>query len=68
MSKRFAKHCERNKQPILDQLAIYFKSSRRVLEIGSGTGQHAIYFAEQLPHLLGIRVICPKTTPVLTPG
>jgi len=51
MSKRFAKHCERNKQPILDQLAIYFKSSRRVLEIGSGTGQHAIYFAEQLPHL-----------------
>jgi cyclopropane fatty-acyl-phospholipid synthase-like methyltransferase len=52
MSKCFAEHCERNKQPILDQLEIYFKSSRRVLEIGSGTGQHAIFFAEKLPHLI----------------
>lgn len=51
MSKNFAEHCERNKQPILDQLAIYFKSSRHVLEIGSGTGQHAVFFAEKLPHL-----------------
>ncbi len=52
MSKNFAEHCERNKQPILDQLAIHFKSSRRVLEIGSGTGQHAVFFAENLPHLI----------------
>ena len=52
MSKNFASHCERNKQPILDQLGLYFKSSQRVLEIGSGTGQHAVFFAEYLPHLV----------------
>jgi len=52
MSKRFAPYCERNKQPILEQLSVYFKESQRVLEIGSGTGQHGVYFAEQLPHLM----------------
>ncbi len=52
MSKDFASHCERNKQPILDQLEVYFASSRHVLEIGSGTGQHAVFFAEKLPHLV----------------
>jgi len=52
MSKRFASYCERNKQPILEQLSIYFKDSRRVLEIGSGTGQHGVFFADNLPHLI----------------
>ncbi len=44
-------HCERNKHPILQQLVVYFKSSQRVLEIGSGNGQHAVFFASQLPHV-----------------
>lgn len=44
-------HCERNKHPILQQLSRYFKSSKSVLEIGSGNGQHAVFFAEHLPHL-----------------
>lgn len=51
MSKRSAPHCERNKRPILEQLSVYFKDSQQVLEIGSGTGQHAVFFAEYLPHL-----------------
>jgi cyclopropane fatty-acyl-phospholipid synthase-like methyltransferase len=44
--------CERNKGPILRILASAFAHSRRVLEIGSGTGQHAVHFATHLPHLL----------------
>ncbi len=44
-------HCERNKHPILEQLSVYFSSSKQVLEIGSGNGQHAVFFAERLPHL-----------------
>ncbi|MDV6251197.1 DUF938 domain-containing protein [Vibrio sp. EA2] len=44
-------HCERNKHPILEQLLVHFKSSQHVLEIGSGNGQHAVFFAEHLPHL-----------------
>ena len=43
--------CERNKGPILEILAGAFAHSRRVLEIGSGTGQHATHFAAHLPHL-----------------
>ena len=43
--------CERNKDPILQVLRGAFASSRSVLEIGSGTGQHAVYFAQHLPRL-----------------
>jgi SAM-dependent methyltransferase len=43
--------CERNKGPILKILADAFTHSRAVLEIGSGTGQHAVHFATHLPHL-----------------
>lgn len=43
--------CERNKGPILDVLRDAFATARRVLEIGSGTGQHAVWFARHLPHL-----------------
>jgi len=52
MSKNFAPYCERNQQSILDQLSIYFKNQNQVLEIGSGTGQHAVFFAQHLPHLI----------------
>jgi cyclopropane fatty-acyl-phospholipid synthase-like methyltransferase len=43
--------CERNKVPILEVLRGAFDAHRQVLEIGSGTGQHAVYFAAHLPHL-----------------
>jgi SAM-dependent methyltransferase len=41
---------DRNKAPILEIIAKEFAQARRVLEIGSGTGQHALYFAARLPH------------------
>lgn len=49
--KEYAPACERNSQVILDMLKQILPRSRSVLEIGSGTGQHAAYFASQLPHL-----------------
>jgi SAM-dependent methyltransferase len=42
---------ERNREPILAVLRAHLAGHRRVLEIGSGTGQHAVYFARELPHL-----------------
>jgi SAM-dependent methyltransferase len=42
---------ERNREPILAVLREHFAACRRVLEIGSGTGQHAVHFAAALPHL-----------------
>ncbi|MBT8118409.1 MAG: DUF938 domain-containing protein [Gammaproteobacteria bacterium] len=51
MNKPYSESCEQNKEPILDVIAPIFSSHGSVLEIGSGTGQHAIYFAENMPHL-----------------
>ena len=50
--KRFSDPFERNRDPILGILRRVFADRRAVLEIGSGTGQHAAYFAPALPHLL----------------
>lgn len=47
----FSPACERNREPILAVLRTHLATSARVLEIGSGTGQHAEFFAAQLPHL-----------------
>lgn len=49
--KPFAESCEENKLPILAVLRTEFAAVTRVLEIGSGTGQHAVFFARELPHL-----------------
>ena len=51
MTKPHSPACERNRDPILSVLRGYFSDSQHVLEIGSGTGQHAAYFASQLPQL-----------------
>ncbi len=40
---------ERNKLPILEVIRDYFPERGTVLEIGSGTGQHAAFFASQMP-------------------
>ena len=50
--KQFAPACERNKEAILAVLREVLPSTGTVLEIGSGTGQHAAYFASHLPHLV----------------
>jgi len=47
----FSQACENNKRPILECLRSVFDQARSVLEIGTGTGQHAVYFADALPHL-----------------
>jgi len=43
--------CERNRDPIAAGLDPWMGDRRRVLEIGSGTGQHAVHFAERWPWL-----------------
>ncbi len=49
--KPFAEACEQNKLPILAVLKSRFAACKRILELGSGTGQHAVFFSSQLPHL-----------------
>jgi len=51
MERPFSQACENNKAPILALLKTHFSEVEQVLEVGSGTGQHAAFFAEQLPHL-----------------
>jgi SAM-dependent methyltransferase len=47
----FSEASERNKQPILEILRVALARHRSVVEIGAGTGQHAVHFAGMLPHL-----------------
>lgn len=65
--KPYSEACEQNKDPILKVLQEVFADRRTVLEVGSGTGQHAVYFGARLPrlvwqpsdlagHLMGIRM------------
>ncbi len=51
IEKPHAPATQRNRDPILDVLRTHFAGRERVLEIGSGTGQHAVYFAAAMPHL-----------------
>ncbi len=51
VQKPYAPACDRNRQPILGVLRRWLADRRSVLEIGSGTGQHAVAFAAELPHL-----------------
>ena len=51
MDKPHSPACERNREAILGVLRRYFAGRKRVLEIGSGTGQHAVHFAAALPEL-----------------
>ena len=49
--KLYSESCERNQEPILKILQGVLAKQQYVLEIASGTGQHAIYFGRALPHL-----------------
>jgi SAM-dependent methyltransferase len=49
--KQYSEACDQNRDPILAVLKEELADCRRVLEIGSGTGQHAVYFGKHLPHL-----------------
>jgi hypothetical protein len=48
----FSSAADRNQQPILDQLRTLFPQKGTILEVGSGTGQHAVFFSRNMPGLL----------------
>ena len=50
-AKPHSEACEQNKEPILTVLREIFSEPGLILEIGAGTGQHAVHFARELPHL-----------------
>ncbi|MES9986907.1 MAG: DUF938 domain-containing protein [Candidatus Thiodiazotropha endolucinida] len=49
--KPYSEACDENKAPILEVLLRLYRDVQTVLEIGSGTGQHAVHFATAMPHL-----------------
>ena len=50
--KPWSEACERNRGPILEALRSAYAGATGVLEIGAGTGQHAVFFARALQHLM----------------
>lgn len=50
--KPYSQSCDENREPILGVIQPLLKDCTSVLEIGSGTGQHAVYFAEKMPRLV----------------
>ncbi len=52
MAKRFSPYAQRNAAPILEVLRCELPETANVLEIGSGSGQHAVYFASEMPGLV----------------
>ncbi|MGK0405974.1 MAG: cyclopropane fatty-acyl-phospholipid synthase-like methyltransferase [Oleispira sp.] len=51
MNKPISEACVRNQGPIAEALKERLPSMARLLEIGSGTGQHAVFCAQALPHI-----------------
>ncbi|MCO4836804.1 MAG: DUF938 domain-containing protein [Oceanospirillaceae bacterium] len=51
MSKPFSQACANNQDIICDQLQPILEHKKYVLEVGSGTGQHGVWFARKMPHL-----------------
>jgi len=49
--KPYSESCVQNRDPILSIIELLFRDRKDILEIGSGTGQHAVYFAARMPHL-----------------
>ena len=63
----FSQSCENNKAPILSALTEIFADRQRVLEIASGTGQHACHLARHMPWLSWQPTELPDHLPVLVP-
>ncbi|MCS5709749.1 DUF938 domain-containing protein [Candidatus Berkiella cookevillensis] len=51
MNKQFSPACDRNKDSILEILRSLLKDKSMIFEIGTGTGQHAVFFSKNLSHL-----------------
>ena len=52
MHKPYSESCDQNRDPIFEVIQVLLENKNHLLEIGSGTGQHAVYFAEKMPHLI----------------
>lgn len=65
MSKPYSESCEQNRAPILSVLSKRLSNAKNLLEIGSGTGQHAVYFAPELPDLHWQTSDCPEYHPAI---
>lgn len=50
--KPYSESCVQNRDAILPIIQKLFTDKKHILEIGSGTGQHAVYFAKHMPHLI----------------
>ena len=50
--KQYSQSCVQNQVPILNIIKPLLTNAATVFEVGSGTGQHAVYFAKHLPHLI----------------
>ncbi|HCH33700.1 MAG TPA: methylase [Oceanospirillaceae bacterium] len=51
MEKPFSQACANNQTVICEVLERVFADKKNALEVGSGTGQHGVYFAKNMPHL-----------------
>ena len=51
-ARRYAPAAASNREPILEVLARILPASGLVLEVASGSGEHAVFFAARLPHLV----------------
>lgn len=65
--QNYCEACERNKAPILEQLCRWLPSDEdcRVLEIGSGSGQHALHFIQARPNWQWQTTELPDNLPAL---
>ncbi len=50
--KPYSQACDENRAPLREVLSQHLGAAKSLLEIGSGTGQHAVYFAAAFPHLI----------------
>jgi cyclopropane fatty-acyl-phospholipid synthase-like methyltransferase len=63
MNKPYSESCDQNCKPILSVIQPLLKDCSSLLEIGSGTGQHAVSFAEKMPHLTWHTSDCAEYLP-----
>jgi hypothetical protein len=68
MDKPFNQAADNNKEPILEVISTYFKAGDRILEVGSGTAQHALYFSQHLPEVIWIPSETPENMRTLLAG
>ena len=68
MTKPYSQACENNKRYILAVIDNYFNDGDRVLEIGSGTAQHVLYFARQMPGVTWLPSDTQESFPILQAG